>query len=349
LKVSRTKRRTAARRQAGKRTPTERTTSESERGSAGRRFAPSQESLTQGGTVYGTLIADQRAKRGLTQTQLAAIIRTDPSTIARIEEGHPPTAEIRSQLAAVLTTEAPSPIHRALARRTRPARSPRPASGTSPRLRLRLPRLSSRWLWGSVAVLKILIAEIRSRLAAVLTTEAPSPIHRALARRTRPARSPRPASGTSPRLRLRLPRLSMLWLWGNVAVVSILIALILGGRLSGSHGSASPLQPSLAVSAAPSALAAVHRTRTRAENVAAAQARRAAERRRERAAAAAAAAAAARKSAAKAARQATPVNVPPVTQPVAPTPAPSGGGGGGGSGSSGPAPDLTHGIGAQGG
>ena len=281
--MSRTKRKTAAKREARNRTPTERTSSESERGSAGRRFAPSQKSLTEGGTVYGTLIADQRAKRGLTQTQLAAIIRTDPFTIARIEEGHPPTAEIRSRLAAVLTTEAPSPIQRALARRTRPARSPRPASGTSPRLRLRLPRLSIRWLWGSVAVL------------------------------------------------------------------NILIALILGGRLSGSDSSASPLQPSLAVSAAPSALAAVHRTRTRAENVAAAQARRAAERRRERAAAAAAAAAAARKAAAKAARQATPVNVPPVTQSFAPTPAPSGGGGGGGGGSSAPAPDLTHGIGAQGG
>jgi transcriptional regulator with XRE-family HTH domain len=281
LKVSRTKRKTAARREAPNTTPAERTSSESERGSAERRFAPSQKSLTEGGTVYGTLIADQRAKRGLTQTQLAAIIRTDPFTIARIEEGHPPTAEIRSRLAAVLTTEAPSPIHRAIAR-------------------------------------------------------------------TRPARSPRPASGTSPRLRLRLPRLSMLWLWGNVAVVSILIALILGGRLSGSDSSASPLQPSLALSAAPSALAAVHRTRTRAENVAAAQARRAAERRRERAAAAAAATAAARKATAKAARQATPVNVPPVTQPVAPTPAPSGGGGGGGGGSSGPAPDLTHGIGAEG-
>ena len=147
----------------------------------------------------------------------------------------------------------------------------------------------------------------------------------------------------------------MRWLWGSVAALNILIALILGGRLSGSHSSASPLQPSLAVSAAPSALAAVHRTRTRAENVAAAQARRAAERRRERAAAAAAAAAAdaadaaARKAAAKAARQATPVNVPPVTQAVAPTPAPSGGGGGGGGGSSAPAPGLTHGIGAEGG
>jgi transcriptional regulator with XRE-family HTH domain len=289
--VSRTKRSRAAGRKARKRTPTERTSSESERGSAGRRFAPSQKSLTEGSTVYGTLVADQRAKRGLSQTQLAGIIRTDPSTIARIEEGHPPSAEIRSRLAAVLTTEAPSPIQRALARRTRPARSPGPASGTSPALRLRLPRLSMRWLWGSVAVL------------------------------------------------------------------NILIALVLGGRLSGSHSSASPLQPSLAVSAAPSALAAVHRTRTRAENEAAAEARRAAERRRERAAAAAAAAAAdaadaaARKAAAKAARQATPVNVPPVTQVVAPppAPAPSGGGGGGGGGSSAPAPGLTHGIGADGG
>jgi transcriptional regulator with XRE-family HTH domain len=287
LKVSRTKRSRAAGRKAGKRTPTERTSSESERASAGRRFAPSQKSLTEGSTVYGTLVADQRAKRGLSQTQLAAIIRTDPSTIARIEEGHPPSAEIQSRLAAMLTTEAPGPIHRALARRTRPARSPRPASGRSPRLPLRLPRLSMRWLWGSVAVL------------------------------------------------------------------NILIALILGGRLSGSHSSASPLQPSLAVSAAPSPPAAIHRARTRAENLAAAQARRAAERRRERAAAAAAQAdaadAAARKAAAKAARQATPVNVPPVTQAVAPTPAPSGGGGGGGGGSSAPAPGLTHGIGAEGG
>ena len=50
-----------------------------------------------------------------------------------------------------------------------------------------------------------------------------------------------------------------------------------------------------------------------------------------------------------AARQATPVNVPLVTQAVAPTPAPSGGGGGGGGGSSAPAPGLTHGIGAEGG
>lgn len=291
MKLSRTKRSRAGGREAGKRTPTERTSSESERGSAGRRFAPSQKSLTEGSTVYGTLVADQRAIRGLSQTQLAAIIRTDPATIARIEEGHPPSAEIRSRLAAVLTTEAPSPIQRVLARRTRPARSPRPVSETSPRLRLRLPRLSIRWLWGSVAVL------------------------------------------------------------------NILIALILGGRLSGSHSSASPLQPSLAVSAAPSALAAVHRTRTRAENLAAAQARRAAERRRERAAAAAAAAAeaaAARKAAAKAARQSTPAHTAPIlTQPVAPAPAPapapSGGGGGGGGGSSGPAPDLTHGIGPQGG
>ena len=284
--MSRTKRSRAAGRKAGKRTPTERTSSESERGSAGRRFAPSQKSLTEGSTVYGTLVANERAKRGLSQTQLAAIIRTDPSTIARIEEGHPPSAEIQSRLAAMLTTEAPSPIHRALAHRPRPARSPRPASGRSPRLRLRLPQLSMRWLWGSVAAL------------------------------------------------------------------NILIALILGGRLSGSHSSAAPLQPSLAVSAAPSALAAVHRTRTRAENVAAAQARRAAERRRERAAAAAAAAAAdaaARKAAAKAARHATPVNVPLVTQAVAPPPAPSGGGGGGGGGSSAPAPGLTHGIGAEGG
>jgi transcriptional regulator with XRE-family HTH domain len=263
--------------------------SESEARAPGRRFAPSRRRrVTEGGTVYGTLVADQRAKRGLTQRQLAAIVQTSPSTITRIEHGHPPSAEIRRRLEGVLTTEPPNPVRQAISR-----------------------------AW--------------------------------------------------PRRRPRMPRLSRRWLWGGVAVVSILIALVLVGRLSGSDSSASTLQPSLADlgsdssastlqpsladAAAPADLAAVHRARTRAENVAAAKARRAAERRREReAAAAAAAAAAARKAAAKAERHSTVSDTPRFTAPiVAPSPAPSGGGGGGGGGgSSAPAPGLTHGIGASG-
>jgi transcriptional regulator with XRE-family HTH domain len=279
--VSQGKRNTDVRRETGQEQPEERAGSamdaDPETRAGMRRFSPSRRTVTEGGSVFGTLVANERARLGLSQSELATMIEASPSTIARIEAGHSPTDEIRKQLAVALSSEPPR-----RARRRVPAVPSRP--------QLRVPR---------------------------------------------------------PRLRLG-PR----WFWAGLAVVNILIALALGGRLSGNgSSSASPLQPSDVVSNRPEALAlaASHRERTRAENAAAAEARQAAKRKREAAAAAAAEAAAARKAAAKVADQGTTTVAPPITEPIAPSPAPSGGGGGGGGSSGGPAPELQHGIGTQGG
>jgi transcriptional regulator with XRE-family HTH domain len=248
-----------------------------ETGPATRRFSPRRKRVPEGGSVFGALVANERAKLGLTQRDLATMIRTSPSTVARIEEGHPPSAELRQQLVVALNSKPPGPLRRAVTR-------------VSPRGRLRRPRIS----------------------------------------------------------------LGSRWLWGGVAVVNILIALILGGRLSGDSTSASPLEPAVAVSDVIGAPAAIHKARVLARKQAAAEARRAAELKREReAAAAAAAAAAAKKAAAKADHQSTlaasqPATAPPVTSSPAPSSS-SGSSGGGGGGSSGPAPGLQHGIGAGGG
>jgi transcriptional regulator with XRE-family HTH domain len=246
-----------------------------ETGPGTRRFSPRRRIVTEGGSVYGTLVANERAKLGLTQSELAARIPTSPSTIARIEQGHPPSAELRKQLAVALNYKAPGPIRRAV-------------SGLSPRGRLRRPSLS----------------------------------------------------------------LGSRWLWGCVAVLNILIALILGGQMSDDNSSsASSLQPTVAVSGVIGAPAAIHRARVQAQKAAAAEARRAAALKREREAAAAAAAAAAARKAAANQAQSAPTDTTAVAAPVAPSPAPStgGGGGGGGGGSSAPAPGLQHGIGAEGG
>jgi DNA-binding XRE family transcriptional regulator len=72
---------------------------------AGRRFTPAMRSVTEGGNVYGNLIANERRRRGLSQKELAAGIRTSPATIARIEEGHPPSTELRRRLAKALAAE----------------------------------------------------------------------------------------------------------------------------------------------------------------------------------------------------------------------------------------------------
>jgi ribosome-binding protein aMBF1 (putative translation factor) len=73
--------------------------------STGRRFTPATDNVTEGGNVYGNLIANERKRRGLSQQELAAGIRTSPATIARIEEGHPPGAELRRRLAEALAHE----------------------------------------------------------------------------------------------------------------------------------------------------------------------------------------------------------------------------------------------------
>ena len=265
-----------------------------ENGSAKRRFRSSPESVTSGGAVFGALVANERAKLGLTQRELAARIHTSPSTVERIEQGHPPSAEILEQLSVALSVELPGPLRRSVARIT-----PRVPRSSLARLAPRMPRSSL------------------ARLA---------------------PRMPR----SSLALGSRIP-------WPILAALGVTtIALIAVSLNTSSTTQASRLQPAVAVSNVLGAPASIHRSRVQARKEAAAEARRAAERKREREAAAAAAAA--RKAAAKATPKSVPAVSPPVTAPVTPSPAPSGGGSGsGGGGSSSPAPDLQHGIGAQGG
>lgn len=275
--MSQTKRTTTARRKDGAgpraKSPGSEPPADSDIRPAGRRFTPSERRVTVGGSIYGTLVANRRARLGLSQRELAARIHASPYSVARIEQGQPPSAEMLMRLMEVL--------------------NPEPPAGAV--------RPSDAW------------AAAGDRVRALPTT----------------VRSP--------------------WLWGALAaVIAVLLALILGGRISSDDlilGRPIPSADSGALSVAVSnglgAPAAIHRARVQAQKAAAAEARKAAERARERErAAAAAASAAARKAAAKTARQSTPASTPPVIVPVAPSPAPSGGGG-----SSAPAPSLQHGIG----
>ncbi len=283
-----------------------------ENGSATRRFSPSSESVTSGGAVFGALVANERAKLGLTQRELAARIHTSLSTVARIEQGHPPSAEIMERLSVALSVEPPGPLRRSVARIA-------PPSGS-----------------------------VRRSVARIAPPS--GSVRRSVARIAPPSGSVRRSVA---RIAPRVPRSSLALgsriFWPILAALGVTTIALIAVSLSTSSGTqASRLQPAVAVSNALGAPAAIHRSRVQARKEAAAEARRAAERKREREAAAAAAAA--RKAAAKATSKSVPAVSPPVTAPATPSPAPSGGGSGsGGGGSSSPAPDLQHGIGAQGG
>ena len=67
-----------------------------------RRFTPTPKTAADGGTVYGLLVADRRTALGMSREELAAKIQASPSAVMRIEEGHPPSAEIREKLTATL-------------------------------------------------------------------------------------------------------------------------------------------------------------------------------------------------------------------------------------------------------
>ena len=76
-----------------------------------RRFSPRRRDVIDEGDAYGKLVAEQRAKLGMTRNDLAARIGTLPTIIASIEEGYLPRAKIRNQLAAALNGEPSSRIH----------------------------------------------------------------------------------------------------------------------------------------------------------------------------------------------------------------------------------------------
>ncbi len=126
------------------RSPARRKGSRPEARSAGRRFAPSLRNVTDGGIIYGALVANHRTRLGLTQKELAARVRISPSSVERIEQGHPPDAEIREKLAAIFTLDQPSPIRWAVTKLA--------PSGQRRRRHL---SLGSRWLWGGVAMVAI--------------------------------------------------------------------------------------------------------------------------------------------------------------------------------------------------
>jgi len=116
-------------------------------GAGGRRFSPSRENLTEGGRIYGTLVANQRARLGLSQEELAARVRTSPSSIARVEQGQMPSAEMLKRLSAELN---PKPV----------GRIRRLFSSAATRFPKRRPRVSGgeRLLWGGLVVALIALA-----------------------------------------------------------------------------------------------------------------------------------------------------------------------------------------------
>ena len=89
--------------------------------------------------MYGALIANERAKLGLTQRELAAKAGTSHSTIARIEQGHPPRPEIRKQLSVALNAAPSSALHFPIVRKAqrgprKPAKPPRGPRKERPQL-----------------------------------------------------------------------------------------------------------------------------------------------------------------------------------------------------------------------
>jgi transcriptional regulator with XRE-family HTH domain len=166
--VTQTRRSTSKRRKAGELSADRQ--GKSDTPSVGRRFTPARKSTTEGGTVYGNLVAHERGRLGLSQKELAARIRTSPATISRIEQGHPPGTEVHRRLTEWLGTEQPNGLARRLASSVPMRRVPAVARGTGERtLRPSLPTrltLSSRRLWGALAIAfaVVLLAVIGSRL-----------------------------------------------------------------------------------------------------------------------------------------------------------------------------------------
>ena len=332
---------------------------------AARRFNPSLKRVTEGGRVYGALVANQRERRGLSQSELAVRVRTSRATIERIEDGHPPDAELRQRLSDHLF---PEPAWNSR-RRHQIDDMVQGVQGVAPRKRVRAIRVpGNRRLWGAVGT--AWNSRRRHQIDGMVQgVQGVAPRKRVRAIRVPGNRRLWGAVGTAWNSRRRHPidgmvqgvqgvalrkRVSAIRvpgnrrLWGAVGTAALIALLVIAGARIFSGGDGAPsLQSSVAVSDAIGAPAAIHRARVEAQKAAVAEARReaAARRARERELAAAAATAA-RKRAAKhaATTNSSSTTSPPVAAPVTPSPSPSGGAGGGGS--SAPAPQLGHGIGS---
>lgn len=151
--MPRTKRTTSSRRKAGEVSADREGSSDTS--TAGRRLTPALKTITEGGSVYGNLVAYERGRLGWSQKQLAAKIHTSPATIGRIEQGHPPGAELHRALTKTLGIESQTGLgHRLASASAVPVhRATEAARGIGERTRRpRRPSLYSRWLWGVVAI-----------------------------------------------------------------------------------------------------------------------------------------------------------------------------------------------------
>ena len=61
--------------------------------------------ITDGGEIFGRLVAVRRAGLGLSQEDLAARMDSSQSDVAHIEEGRPPSTEALNRLAPALDVE----------------------------------------------------------------------------------------------------------------------------------------------------------------------------------------------------------------------------------------------------
>src|SRR4051812_637230 len=174
FEVGQTKRRKSMQRETGGRSTNGPKTPKPPSG--GRRFSPSLKRVTEGGRIYGGLIAEERARLGLSQQELAARIRTSTATVERIEEGHPPGVELNKELSKALFAEPEGPIRRLAS--AVPMRRLPPLARATPGRGLRPPRLphpsapsrqiaGSRRFWGAVAigVAVVLLAVVGTQLS----------------------------------------------------------------------------------------------------------------------------------------------------------------------------------------
>jgi DNA-binding XRE family transcriptional regulator len=137
-----------------------------------RRFTPTGETVTDGGSAYGVLVASQRARLGMSREELAAKIQASTAAVARIEQGYAPGAEMRRKLTATLAPEQPGSLRRLAIGAASAAAA---AAGSARGIRFRRPgiavrgligqaerrpqlHIDQRWLWGALAAVLIFLS-----------------------------------------------------------------------------------------------------------------------------------------------------------------------------------------------
>jgi transcriptional regulator with XRE-family HTH domain len=192
------------------------------------RQASGSETEIRQGEELGRLVAARRARLGLSQADLASIIDTSQSHVARIEEGQPPSTETAERLAAALNMEVGTWAYiRAVAIIAALYLSMIVVDGGGARIGLTAAAGGALWLSGIVA----------RRGAA-----------------TRILRPIAPATASGSGARTPWSSRGRRWLLGGLAIaVLVPVLVILGGRFFGTDGGDSSRQLPQAASAAPAA------------------------------------------------------------------------------------------------